>query len=105
MARKLSLKLNFNFSVVQEKLFGQFRDLDPKDPAKWPTLPRYALFVALAVLVLVVLWFVWLSDTADELGTQRAQEVKLRDEYKVKLGKAVNLEVLKKQREQVQQYV
>ncbi len=105
MARKLSLKLNFNFSVVQEKLLGQFRDLDPKDPAKWPALPRYALFVAVSVLVLGVLWFVWLSDSADELGAQRAQEVKLRDEYKVKLGKAVNLEVLKKQREQVQQYV
>ena len=105
MARKLSLKLNFNFSAVQEKLLGQFRDLDPKDPAKWPSLPRYALFVAVSVLVLVVLWFVWLRDSADELEAQRAQEVKLRDEYKVKLGKAVNLEVLKKQREQVQQYV
>jgi len=105
MARKLSLKFNFNFSEVQEKLLGQFRDLDSKDPAKWPVLPRYALFVAVALLVLVVLWFVWLSDSADELGASRVQEVKLRDEYKVKLGKAVNLEVLKKQREQVQQYV
>ena len=31
--------------------------------------------------------------------------VKLREDYKVKLAKAVNLEALKKQREQVLQYV
>jgi type IV pilus assembly protein PilO len=31
--------------------------------------------------------------------------VKLREDYKAKLAKAVNLDVLKKQREQVQQYV
>ena len=37
--------------------------------------------------------------------TEQEKELKLRDEYKVKLGKAVNLEALKKQREQVQQYV
>src|SRR5450759_350828 len=105
MASKLPFKFKFNYSVAQEKLLGQFRGLDPKDPAKWPALPRYALFVTVTVLVLVVLWFVWLSAAADELGTERAQEIKLREEYKVKLGKAVNLEALKKQREQVQQYV
>jgi type IV pilus assembly protein PilO len=33
------------------------------------------------------------------------KEVKLREDYKAKLSKAVNLDVLKKQREQVQQYV
>jgi type IV pilus assembly protein PilO len=53
----------------------------------------------------VILWFVWLSDKEAELTSAQANEVKLRDEFKVKLGKAVNLESLKKQREQVQQYV
>lgn len=51
------------------------------------------------------LWFLWLSDTKEELTTEQEKEVKLREEYKVKLAKAVNLEALKKQREQVQQYV
>ena len=36
---------------------------------------------------------------------KKAKEAKLREEYKTKLTKAVNLDVLKKQREQVQQYV
>ncbi|MCB2030931.1 MAG: type 4a pilus biogenesis protein PilO, partial [Rhodoferax sp.] len=36
---------------------------------------------------------------------EQAKEVKLRTDYQAKLAKAVNLEVLKKQREQVLQYV
>jgi type IV pilus assembly protein PilO len=39
------------------------------------------------------------------LELEQAKELKLRDDYKTKLTKAVNLDVLKKQREQVLQYV
>lgn len=39
------------------------------------------------------------------MQAEQEKELKLRDDYKVKLTKAVNLDVLKKQREQVQQYV
>ncbi len=97
--------LNLDLSAWQEKLFGQFRNLDPKDPSLWPSLPRYALFVAIAAVCVVILWFLWLSTSEEELVAEQAKEVQLRDEYKVKLAKAVNLEALKKQREQVQQYV
>jgi type IV pilus assembly protein PilO len=97
--------LNFDFPALQAKLLGQFRNLDSKDPSKWPAVPRYALFVIVCALIVVALWFVWLNTTADELTAEQAKEVKLREEYKEKLGKAVNLDVLKKQREQVQQYV
>ncbi len=103
MASQSSLK--FDFPALQEKVLGQFRNLDPKDPSNWPVFPRYALFVAITVLVVVGLWFLWLNTSADELEAEQAKEVKLREEYKVKLGKAVNLDALKKQREQVQQYV
>ena len=103
MASKVAL--NFDFPALQEKLFGQFRDLDPKDPSNWPALPRYLLFVGISALVVVILWFLWLNTSQEELATEQATEVKLRDDYKVKLGKAVNLEALKKQREQVLQYV
>jgi type IV pilus assembly protein PilO len=48
----------------------------------------------------------WISDSQElELEAEQAKEVKLREDYKVKLTKAVNLDVLKKQREQVLQYV
>lgn len=93
------------FAHLQEELTRQFKDLDPKDPSAWPAIPRYILFVVTAALVVVGTWFAWLSSFDEELEQAKAQEVKLREEYKTKLSKAVNLDVLKKQREQVQQYV
>lgn len=100
-----SPKLNLDIKALQEKIAGQFRGLDSKDPSSWPAAPRFALFAAVVTVLMVVLWFLWLSDTQTELVAAQEQELKLRDEYKLKLGKAVNLEALKKQREQVQQYV
>jgi type IV pilus assembly protein PilO len=86
--------------------FGdQFRNLNPNDPSMWPPVPRYALCVAVTLLVLVALWFVWLTNANDELESERAREVSLRADYKKKVGLAANLDLLKKQREQVQQYV
>ena len=103
MVNKTSI--NIDFARSQEKLVRQFRNLDPKDPSNWPAVPRYALFVAVAVMVVVAMWFVWLSTSLEELEAEQAKEVTLRAEYSVKLGKAVNLDALQKQREQVQQYV
>lgn len=96
---------SIDFAQLQEKLAAQFRDLDPKDPASWPSVPRYALFAAAAVAIVVALWFAWLNGYDEVLQQEQGKEVKLREEYKTKLTKAVNLDVLKKQREQVQQYV
>jgi type IV pilus assembly protein PilO len=96
---------SFDFQAFQAKLQSQFSDLDPRDPAAWPSLPRYGLFLLTALIVITVLWFLWLSGSQDELHAEQAKEVKLREDYKTKLTKAVNLDVLKKQREQVQQYV
>ena len=96
---------SIDFAELQQKLTAQFSGLDPKDPASWPTIPRYVLFVAVSIVIVVALWFVWLSGEDDILKQERDKEVKLRADYKVKLTKAVNLDVLKKQREQVLQYV
>lgn len=103
MATKLST--NIDFSALQEKIKAQFTDLDPNDPASWPPAPRYGLFALTAILVVMGLWFAWLSGSQEELQAAEAEEIKLKEDYKTKLTKAVNLDVLKKQREQVQQYV
>lgn len=103
MARKPSKKIDFQ--ALQEKFLGQFRGLDPKDPSVWPSLPRYSMLLAVVVAVVAGLWFAWLTDSELELEAEQAKEVKLREDYKFKLAKAVNLEVLRKQREQVLQYV
>lgn len=96
---------NLDFAALQEKLASQFRGLDPKDPSMWPALPRYCSFLGAAIVVVVALWFGVISNSEVELDAERATELKLREDYKTKLTKAVNLEVLKKQREQVLQYV
>ena len=94
-----------DFSALQEQVMGQFKGLNPNDPASWPAVPRYALCVALMAAIVVALWFVWLSGSDSELQAERVKETQLREDYTKKLSQAVNLDALKKQREQVQQYV
>ncbi len=100
-----AMKIDMDFKRLSNSLASQFKNLDPKDPSNWPVVPRYGVFAAVVAVLMVILWFLWLSDTQVELTTEQEKELKLRDEYKVKLGKAVNLQALKKQREQVLQYV
>ena len=97
-------KRSIDFAQLQEQLVGQFRDLDPQDPSNWPVFPRFALFAATTIAIVVALWFVWLAGSQEILEQEQAKELQLREDYKVKLTKAVNLDVLKKQREQVEQY-
>lgn len=100
-----TLKSSIDFQAVQTKLKDQFTGLDANDPSSWPVVPRYALCAVVAVAVVIALWFAWLSTSDEELTTEQAKELQLKDDYKKKLAQAVNLEALKKQREQVQQYV
>ncbi|MEG0139461.1 MAG: type 4a pilus biogenesis protein PilO [Comamonas sp.] len=96
---------DIDFAALQEKIQRQFRNLDPNDPSVWPALPKALLYAAVAIAVAALLWFVMLKDYEAELETERATEVTLREDYTKKMLKAVSLEGLKKQREQVQQYV
>lgn len=98
-ARKLDV------AAAMQRLGDQFRGLNPNDPSVWPTAPRYLLCLAVTLVVLAALWFVWLTNSNDELEAERAREVTLRADYRKKAGQAANLDLLKKQREQVQQYV
>ena len=86
-------------------LRSQFQGLNPNDPSSWPVFPRFVLCFALMAGIVTALWFSWLNTSDAELDAERAKEVALRTEFKSKLAQAVNLEALRKQREQVQQYV
>jgi type IV pilus assembly protein PilO len=92
-------------AALKDKIASQFRGLNPNDPASWPVVPKAALCLAVMVAIVVALWFVWLTNSADELEVEKKKEITLREDYKKKLAQAVNLEALRKQREQVQQYV
>lgn len=103
MATKQTPKIDV--AAAPKALLGQFRGLNARDPASWPALPRVALFLALAAAIVVALWFAWLEASDAELEAEQKKEVALRADYKKKLAQAVNLDALKKQREQVQHYV
>jgi type IV pilus assembly protein PilO len=103
MASKQVSKLDTR--ALQQAITGQFRGLDPNDPPSWPIIPRTLLCLALMAVIVIALWFAWLSSVHEELEAEQKKELALRADFKKKLGEAVNLEALRKQREQVQQYV
>ncbi|GAB2465639.1 MAG: type 4a pilus biogenesis protein PilO [Comamonas sp.] len=88
-----------------QKFQQQFRNLDPKDPSVWPAVPKALMLMLVAAIVIGLAWYAYLSDFEDSLQAGRAEELKLKDQYKDRARKAANLEALKKQREQIQQYV
>jgi len=84
---------------------AQFKNLDTQDPSSWPLVPRAALYAAVAAATAAVVWYFFLTPYGEELDGERATEQTLRGDFSTKLGKAINLERLKQQREQAQQYV
>lgn len=79
-------------------LLEELQTLDWRDPGRWPLAIR-AGAVALFFLVLTgagIYLFVW-DEQVPELQRREADEQKLRDEFKTKHSKAVNLEVYKTQ--------
>jgi type IV pilus assembly protein PilO len=79
-------------------LLEELQSLDPRDPGRWP-LPVRAGAVAMCFIILtlgLIYWFVW-DDQRPELQRREDEEQKLRDEFRSKHAKAVNLEVYKQQ--------
>jgi type IV pilus assembly protein PilO len=78
--------------------FDELKQLDPKDPGRWPLPVRagaIALFFVLACVLLVWLG-VW-NRNKDELAKLERDEVTLREEFRSKHAKAVNLDLYKQQ--------
>ena len=94
-----------DLNSVFEGAASQFRGLNPNEPGQWPMLPKALTFAAVAAAMVVVGWFLLLSTAHDELDTERNKEPVLKADYKNKLGQAVNLGELRKQKLQVEEYV
>jgi len=104
MASK-SISLNFDLNAWFEGVADQFRGLNPNEPGQWPLAPRLAAFFVVAVLVVVLGWFLVLSEEQGRLDAEVNKEPGLRQDYKNKLTQAVNLPELRKQKLQVEEYV
>jgi type IV pilus assembly protein PilO len=104
MATK-SKTANVDLNSVFEGAASQFRGLNPSEPGQWPLLPKTLTFVAVAIAMTLVGWFVVLSSAHDELDTEHNREPALKNDYRAKLAQAVNLGELRKQKLQVEEYV
>ena len=62
---------SIDFAQLQQNLTSQFSGLDPKNPSSWPALPKYTLFLLIAILIVVALWFVWLTGEDDILKQEQ----------------------------------
>lgn len=105
MAKAALPRFNIDFEELKRSVQSQFSGLNPNDPSQWPLLPRSLVLIGICLSVFVLLWFVWITPVNEELETERKQEITFRQTYTDKLAKAINLEELKKQLEQVRQYV
>lgn len=78
--------------------FDELRQLDPRDPGRWPLPVRVgAIGIWFLVLVLLLLYFLVWTAKKDELAQSRQQELGLRDDFRTKHAKAVNLDLYKQQ--------
>ena len=100
-----SRAINVDLNSVFEGAVSQFRSLNPNEPGQWPMLPKIITWSAVAIVMVVLGWFMLLSDAHVELDAERAKEPVLKQDYRAKLGQAVNLAELRKQKLQVEEYV
>jgi len=96
---------SLDISSLVAQASSQFRGLNSREPGQWPMLPKAVSWLAIAVAVVVACWFALLSGATDELQAERDREPALKKDYISKLGQAVNLGELRKQKLQVQEYV
>jgi type IV pilus assembly protein PilO len=83
----------------------QFEGLQGRHPGLWPLLPRAALLVGLIVALVGAGWFVYWNGLFDELAAGQLREEQLRTEFQEKVVKVVNLDALRRQKAEVEQYV
>ena len=76
----------------------ELQSLDPRDPGRWPLAVRAgAVGIAFVVLTLALTYFFVWDEQRPELQQREAEEQSLRQEFRTKHAKAVNLELYKQQ--------
>ena len=100
-----SKSTHFDLNSALEGAASQFRNLNPNEPGQWPILPKIMTWAAVMIVMVVLGWFMLLSSAHDDLDAEHAREPGLKQDYRAKLGQAVNLAELRKQKLQVEEYV
>jgi type IV pilus assembly protein PilO len=105
MATRSKASMNVDLGDVMRRATEQFGGLNPKEPWQWPPVPKALTYVGVALVMLALGWYFLVSDADTELQRERDAEPQLKADYQQKLAQAVNLAELRKQKEQVQEFV
>ena len=97
--------MNIDLKQSFADLAAQFEGLQGRHPGLWPLAPRLLCAAGVMAAVLGLGYFFYWSGQFDEQAALAAQELKLRDDYKVKMAQAINLDALEAQQQQVNRYV
>jgi type IV pilus assembly protein PilO len=97
--------MNIDLKGFGQSLGSQFQNLSGRPPGQWPLAPRLLCGIGVVVAVCVGGYFAYWSTQFEEQDTLAADEVKLKDQYRVKMSQAINLDALKAQKVQVDTYV
>ncbi|MFY8130091.1 MAG: type 4a pilus biogenesis protein PilO [Burkholderiaceae bacterium] len=92
-------------NIDLNQLGRQFRGLNTRDPGSWPLLPRVSAVLGLFAAIILAGWYFYWTGQIQALEADRAEELKLKEQYQSKLRQAINLDILKKQKEEVSTYV
>ena len=94
-------KLDINFGGIKD----QFSGLGGRHPGLWPAIPKSVLLFGIFAVMIGAVYALYSRTQIEELETGQKLEDTLKAEYKDKIKQAVNLDALKRQKEQVAQYV
>lgn len=77
--------------------FEQFKGLDPNDPGSWPLVVKVVAVIAACIAVLAAGYWFDTQHQLAELEKAEKREAELKDTFRVKQLKAINLEAYKTQ--------
>lgn len=97
--------MNIDVKGFGQSLSSQFQNLSGRPPGQWPLAPRLLCGLGVVAAVIVGGYFAYWQGQFEEHEALAAKEVALKEEYKTKMAQAINLEALKMQKVQVDQYV
>ena len=84
------------------KFLNDIRNLDRNNVGGWPQSVKTFITVLLFAVVLLIGWYFFVGDQQDSLTSLASKEEQLKQEFATKQAKAVNLEALQHQLDEMQ---
>jgi type IV pilus assembly protein PilO len=97
--------MNIDLKQLGADIAAQFEGLQGRHPGLWPLAPRLLCAAGVMAAVIGLGYFFYWSGQFEEQDALAAQEQTLRNDYRVKMAQAINLEALEAQQQQVNRYV